>query len=108
VFVGGLLALQYLLSGVTQAQTLAVAASTLLAAVLFQPLRLRVQRAVDRRFDRTAVNADRATTEFASRLRDEVDLDTLTRELESMVDDVVRPASSRVWLRPGGARASTP
>jgi len=99
VFVGGLLALQYLLAGVTQAQTLAVAASTLLAAVLFQPLRLRVQRAVDRRFDRTAVDADRATTEFANRLRDEVDLDTLTQELESMVDNVVRPASSRVWLR---------
>ncbi len=107
VFVGGLLALQYILSGVTQAQTLAVAASTLLAAVLFQPLRLRVQRAVDRRFDRTAVDADRATTEFANRLRDEVDLDTLTRELESMVDDVVRPASSRVWLRRVGPGATT-
>jgi hypothetical protein len=102
VFIVGVVVLQSILEGVTQAETLAVAASTLVAAVLFQPLRVRVQRAVDRRFDRTAVDAIRATTAFATRLRDEVDLETVTQDLVGTVDDVVRPASSRLWLRPVG------
>ncbi len=108
VFVGGVLGLQAALAGVTQAPTLAVAASTLVAAVLFQPLRLRVQRAVDRRFDRTAVDADRATAAFATRLRDEVDLETVTRDLVGTVDDVVRPESSRLWLRRVGGSPTSP
>ncbi len=107
VFIGGVLAIQTVLSDVMQAQTLAVAASTLLAAALFQPLRLLVQRAVDRRFDRAAVDADRATVAFAARLRDEVDLETVTQDLVGTVDEVVRPESSRVWLRQAGA-GSTP
>ena len=102
VFIGGVLAIQTVLSDVTQAPTLAVAASTLLAAALFQPLRLLVQRAVDRRFDRAAVDADLATVAFAARLRDEVDLETVTQDLVGTVEDVVRPRSSRLWLR--GAR----
>ncbi len=108
VFIGGVLALQTVLAGVTQAPTLAVAASTLLAAALFQPLRLRVQQTVDRRFDRTAVDASRATAAFATRLRDEVDLETVTRDLVGTVDEVVRPATSRVWLRRAGSSPATP
>ena len=103
VFIGGVLAIQTVLADVTQAQTLAVAASTLVAAALFQPLRIRVQRAVDRRFDRASVDADRATAAFATRLRDEVDLETLTQELVGTVDEAVRPESSRLWLRLGPA-----
>jgi hypothetical protein len=107
VFAGGVLALQTVLAGVTQVETLAVAASTLLAAVLFQPLRGRVQRSVDRRFDRTAVDASRATAAFATRLRDEVDLETVTQDLVGTVDEVVRPVSSRVWLRRIGGSPTT-
>ena len=108
VFIGGVLAIQSVLSDVTQAQTLAVAASTLLAAALFQPLRLLVQRAVDRRFDRAAVDADRATVAFAARLRDEVDLETVTQDLVGTVEDVVRPRSSRLWLRGARVGPTTP
>ena len=108
VFIGGVVAIQTVLSDVTQAQTLAVAASTLVAAALFQPLRLRVQRAVDRRFDRTAVDADRATVAFATRLRNEVDLETVTRDLVGTVDEVVRPESSGIWLRRVGHSPTAP
>ena len=108
VFIGGVLAIQTILADVTQAQTLAVAASTLVAAALFQPLRLQVQRAVDRRFDRAAVDADRATAAFATRLRDEVDLETVTKDLVGTVDEVVRPESSGLWLRRAGAGPTTP
>ncbi len=75
--------------------------------MLFQPLRRRVQRAVDRRFDRSAVDADRATAAFATRLRDEVDLETVTQDLVGTVDEVVRPESTRVWLRRAGAGPTT-
>ena len=67
-----------------------------------------VQRTVDRRFDRTAVDASRATAAFATRLRDEVDLETLTRDLVGTVDEVVRPESSRVWLRRAGNSPTAP
>lgn len=105
VFIAVVFAIQAVLVGVTQAQTVAVAASTLLAAALFQPLRGRVQAAVDRRFDRASVDANEATTAFAARLRDEVDLDSLTHDLVGTVDDVVRPRASRVWLRQAGIKA---
>ena len=103
LFIAVVFGLQAVLVGVTQAQTVAVAASTLIAAALFQPLRGRVQGAVDRRFDRASVNANEATAAFAARLRDEVDLDSLTHDLAGTVDGVVRPTALRVWLRqPGG------
>ena len=105
VFVSGVLVLQTAFAGITQAPTLSVAVSTLVAAALFQPLRMRVQRAVDRRFDRTAVDATRVADAFATRLRKEVDLETVTRDLVGTVDVVVRPESSSVWLR--SVRAGT-
>jgi hypothetical protein len=99
VFAGGVIALQAVLSGLTQGQTLAVAASTLVAFALFQPLRWRVQRAVDRRFDRARYDGERVVAAFSERLRDDVDLDTLSDEVRLVAGETVRPASSAVWLR---------
>ncbi len=99
VFALAVLALQTALSGVTQGQTLAVAASTLIAAVLFQPLRSQVQRAVDRRFDRAGYDAQRAMDAFAAALRDEVDLARIERETVAYARTTVRPADAAIWLR---------
>jgi len=90
--------LQAVLSNVTQGETLAVAASTLVAFALFQPVRRTVQRAVDRRFDRTRYDAQRTADAFAERLRDEIDLDTLAAELERTVAGTVRPTAASIWL----------
>src|SRR3954454_11222589 len=78
---------------------IAVAASTLLVAALFNPLRTRVQRAVDRRFHRARYDADRLVAAFSGRLRDELDLPTLTRELAKPSATAVEPSTSSVWLR---------
>jgi hypothetical protein len=83
------------------AGSLAVAAATLAAAVLFAPLRRRVQRAVDRRFNRRRYDAARTIDDFSLRLRDQLDLDTLSAELLEVVDRAVQPARAAVWLRPG-------
>lgn len=85
--------------------TIAVAASTLIAASLFQPLRRGIQRAVDRRFDRTHYDANRAMGEFSARLRDQVDLSVLTTEVSQAVHATVRPASAGVWLRVATSRS---
>ena len=99
VFAGLVIGLQTLLEDVTQGGgTFAVAASTLVAAALFQPLRRRVQRAVDRRFDRARYDAEQTAAMFAERLRDEVDLETLTAELRATVAATVRPREATVWL----------
>lgn len=100
VFGALVIGLQSLLSDVTQGETLAVAISTLAAFAVFQPVRLRVQTAVDRRFDRTGHDQQRTIDSFAGRIRDEVDLSTLRRDLVITTDDAVRPATTEVWLRP--------
>ena len=91
--------LQALLAGFTQGQTLAVAASTLLAVALFQPVRRRVQRLVDRRFDRARYDAEGTARSFAERVRDEVELAAVQEELLDTVGDALRPAGMGVWLR---------
>jgi hypothetical protein len=100
VYAGGVLVMQGALAGVTQGQTLAVAASTLLAAALFQPLRRRLQHVVDRRFDRAAYDAELTVTAFAARLRDQVDLASLERDIEATVVGSLRPGSAALWVRP--------
>jgi hypothetical protein len=79
-----------------------VALSTLVVAALFQPVRRRVQRVVDRRFDRARIDAERTTTAFAERLRDEVDIEALTDDLDRTVQAAIHPSLIRLWLRDGG------
>jgi hypothetical protein len=81
-----------------------VAATTLLVAALFNPLRIRVQRRVDRRFHRARYDADRMVAEFSGRLRDEVEITRLRQDILEVVDRSVEPAGVGLWLRPGPAR----
>jgi len=80
-----------------------VAASTLAAAALFNPLRLRVQRLVDRRFNRARYDAEATVAAFRLRLREAVDIDTVQRELLRAVDSAVEPAHTSLWIRPSGS-----
>jgi hypothetical protein len=98
-YVGTIAVLQVVLQPITQSSQLAVAASTLAVAALFQPLRARIQRAVDRRFYRSRYNAERTVERFAGRLRDELDLAALSAELIGVVGETVRPARAGLWLR---------
>jgi hypothetical protein len=99
VFVGVVIALETLLAGFTQGETLAVAASTLAAFALFQPLRRRVQAAVDRRFDRARYDGERVVRSFSDRLRNQLDLASLPIEVADVARETVRPATVAVWLR---------
>jgi hypothetical protein len=98
VFVGAVLGLTAVLEPWTGGNTIAVAASTLVVAALFQPLRQRIQRVVDRRFDRARYDGQRLIDSFVLELRDEVDLTRLQVALLATADDAVRPASARIWL----------
>ena len=106
VFVGVIIGLQAVLAPVTDENTLAVAASTLVAFALFQPLRRGVQRAVDRRFDRARYDGERTAAAFGVRLRNEVDLAGLEADLTATIALVLRPGSTAVWIR--NVRLATP
>ena len=80
----------------------AVAASTLAAAALFTPLRSRVQRMVDRRFNRAHYDADKTVAAFAARLQDAVDLDSVRDDLASVVQKALEPAHVSIWVRRSG------
>jgi hypothetical protein len=99
VFVVTNLALQALFAGVTGSSTLITAMSTLVVATLFQPLRGRVQRLVDRRFNRGRVDAERVVGSLAAQVRDQVDLDRLRVAVVASADDAVAPAGAGLWLR---------
>jgi hypothetical protein len=77
---------------------LAVAAATLVVAALFNPLRRRVQRAVDRRFNRARYDAEATVAAFAGRLQDAVDLDAVRADLAGVVQEVLEPARVSVWI----------
>ena len=82
--------------------TVGVAVATLAAAALFNPLRKRVQHAVDRRFNRARYNADLTVAAFASRLKDAVDLDLVGEDLAAVVQKALEPAHISVWMNGPG------
>ena len=100
VYAGGVVLLQTSFRSLTGGEsTLAVVASTLAIAALFNPLRRGIQAFIDRRFYRRKYDAAKTLEAFSVRLRDEMDLDTLGEDLVGMVREAVQPAHARLWLR---------
>jgi hypothetical protein len=98
-FLGGIVVLQALLRPFTAGSEVAVAGSTLASFALFQPLRRRIQHAVDRRFYRSRYDAERTLGEFSVRLRDAVELDAVRSDLIDAVGQTMQPATASLWLR---------
>jgi hypothetical protein len=104
IFAGSVVLLQIPLSGLTQGSTFVTAASTLLVLALFQPIVRRVQAAVDRRFDRPRIEAQRTLASAAIRLQEEVDLGNLEADLTHTVSATIRPSHVGLWIAKGGGR----
>jgi hypothetical protein len=96
-----ILVLQGPLGSILGGDTISVALSTLVVAALFQPIRQRVQRIVDQRFDRARFDSERTSSAFSERLRGEVDIAAVTTDLDGTVRTALKPTSLGLWLRRG-------
>jgi hypothetical protein len=107
VYAGAVLVLGQLFGGVGgDPPSWAVAGATLAVAALFQPARRRIQAVVDRRFNRRKYNTAQTIQAYSTRLRDQVDLDTLSTELLTVVDLTMEPTRISLWLRPSASGSS--
>ena len=102
VYLGAVVLLQSALAPVTAESDVAVAGSTLLVAALARPLRTRLQVFIDHRFYRRKYDAEETLRAFSGRLRDQVELDALNRELVGVVGKTMQPAHVSLWLRAAG------
>lgn len=99
LYFGLIVGLQFLLRGlINQNNTIAIVASTLIIYALFQPLRHRIQTAIDRRFYRRKYDAVRTLAAFNTTLRSEVDLSLLHEQLLAVVQETMQPAHVSLWL----------
>ena len=105
VYLGAVAGLQRLVSPLAgEGNQLVIVASTLLIAALFNPLRRRIQHAIDRRFFRRRYDASKTLEAFSAKLRNETNLDSLSDELVGVVRETVQPEHASLWLRrPGGS-----
>ncbi len=107
IYVGSIVVLQTVLRPLVGAETeLATVASTLAIFALFQPLRRRIQRTIDRRFYRRKHDAQKRLAAFSARLREETDLVHLSNDLIAVVQDTMQPVHVSLWLRDGGLRSA--